>query len=84
MVYTINGGRRLPDVKHECYGKLSVKSFIMVFASAPPVDTMWVSREPVSPNGNDQDMVFTATVNTNVKFTLYSGNIYWVKSHKGR
>ncbi len=36
MVYTIrvygnwtkNGGRRLPDVKHECYGKLSVKSFL--------------------------------------------------------
>ncbi len=24
---TKNGGRRLPDVKHECYGKLSVKSF---------------------------------------------------------
>ena len=38
MVYTIrvylyanrtkNGGRRLPDVKHECYGKLSVKSVL--------------------------------------------------------
>ncbi len=25
---TKNGGRRLPDVKHECYGKLSVKSFL--------------------------------------------------------
>ncbi len=38
MVYTIrvylyanrtkNGGRRLPDVKHECYQKLSVKSVL--------------------------------------------------------
>ncbi len=27
----------------------------MVFASAPPVDTMWVSKEPVSPNGNGND-----------------------------
>ena len=27
---TKNGGRRLPDVKHECYGKLSVKSFLNV------------------------------------------------------
>ncbi len=27
---TKNGGRRLPDVKHECYGKLSVKSFLKV------------------------------------------------------
>ncbi len=25
---TKNGGRRLPDVKHECYGKLSVKSVL--------------------------------------------------------
>ncbi len=25
---TKKGGRRLPDVKHECYGKLSVKSFL--------------------------------------------------------
>ncbi len=25
---TKNGGRILPDVKHECYGKLSVKSFL--------------------------------------------------------
>ncbi len=25
---TKNGGRKLPDVKHECYAKLSVKSFL--------------------------------------------------------
>ncbi len=25
---TKNGGRKLPDVKHECYGKLSVKSVL--------------------------------------------------------
>ncbi len=25
---TKNGGRRFPNVKHECYGKLSVKSFL--------------------------------------------------------
>ncbi len=27
---TKNGGRRLPDIKHECYGKLSVKSFLKI------------------------------------------------------
>ena len=25
---TLNGGRRLPAVKHECYAKISVKSFL--------------------------------------------------------
>ncbi len=39
MVYTIrvyanrtkNGGRRLPDVEHECYGKLSIKSVLKCY-----------------------------------------------------
>ncbi len=62
MVYTItnlyanrtkNGGRRLPDVKHECYGKLSVKSFLNSLKDIVPlletgIGTLisWLAMQP--------------------------------------
>ncbi len=35
---TKNGGRRLPDVKHECYGKLSVKSVLKCWHLGVPIN----------------------------------------------